>query len=284
MPCQAPNPGVMLPTRRAPGRCLGVSSAGRGACARVPDGVYCGTMSKNDVNEQLERYAVLWDMDGVLVDSGELHRRAWRRFLAAQGKPVSDDIFEQGFGQPNEQVLPAYFGDLTKGEIHRLSEEKETCYRDLVHAEGASATPGALDWVARFAQAGLRQAMATSGCRGNADLIVDRMGIRPYLSAIVTSEDVAQGKPHPDVFLYTAAQLGLPSSHCLVIEDSVHGVQAARAAGMRCIAIETTHPARELGEADLVLPDMRAFSWDAWQALFRGGRHRCERASSRHCI
>jgi beta-phosphoglucomutase len=220
------------------------------------------------MDEQWSEYAVLWDMDGVLVDSGDLHRRAWRRFLAAQGRPASDEIFEQGFGRPNEQVLPAYFGDLTEAEIRRLSEGKEACYRDLVRAEGAPSTPGALDWMARFAQAGMRQALATSGPRANAELIVERMGIRPYLSAIVTSEDVALGKPHPDVFLCTAARVGVPPSRCLVIEDSVHGVRAARAAGMRCLAIETTHAASELGDADLVLPDMRAFSWSLWRALF----------------
>lgn len=236
-------------------------------------------MNRHDIKRQLDGYAVLWDMDGVLVDSGDLHRQAWRRFLATQGMPVSDEIFEQGFGRPNEQVLPIYFGNLTASEIQRLSEEKEACYRDLVCTVGASATPGVLDWVVRFAEASRRQAMATSGCRANADLIVDRMGIRPYLSVIVTSEDVVQGKPHPDVFLYAAKQLNLPPSRCLVIEDSVHGVQAARAAGMRCVAIETTHAARELDEADLVLPDMRSFSWAAWQTFFRDDRSWCEQAS-----
>jgi HAD superfamily hydrolase (TIGR01509 family) len=240
--------------------------------ARASQATYTGgTMKGNEQHAGPAAYAVLWDMDGVLVDSGDLHRRAWRRYLVAQGKPVSDEIFRQGFGQPNEQVLPIYFGDLGEDEIRRMSEEKEACYRDLVRAEGARATPGALEWMARFAGGGVRQAMATSGCRANADLIIDRMGIRAYLSAVVTSEDVTRGKPHPDVFLCAAAQLGLPTSHCVVIEDSVHGVRAARAAGMHCVAIQTTHPARELSEADLVLPDMRAFSWVAWHALFGDG-------------
>jgi beta-phosphoglucomutase len=225
-------------------------------------------MSQHGMDGRRSEYAVLWDMDGVLVDSGDLHRRAWRRFLAAQGKPVSDEIFEQGFGRPNEQVLPTYFGDLGQEEIRRLSEEKEACYRDLVREEGISSTPGALAWMARFAQAGVRQAMATSGPPANAALIIERMGIGPYLSAIITSEDVTRGKPHPDVFLCTAARVSIPPLRCLVIEDSVHGVQAARAAGMRCLAIETTHVASELGDADLVLPDMRSFSWALWRALF----------------
>lgn len=213
-------------------------------------------------------YAVLWDMDGVLVDSGALHRRAWRHFLERKGQPVSDAIFARGFGRPNEQVLPLYFPGLTEEQVRRLSDEKEQCYRELVREEGVRTTPGVTDWLARFDEAGIRQALATSGCRANAELIVDLTGTRPYFAVLVASEDAPRGKPHPDVFLRTAALLGVPAGRCLVIEDSVHGVQAARAAGMRCVAVETTHARDEIQDADLVLPDMRAFSWRLWQNLF----------------
>ncbi len=212
--------------------------------------------------------AVLWDMDGVLVDSGTLHRRAWRIFLTQQGQPVSDEIFERGFGRPNEQVLPEYFGDLSETQIRHMSEEKELCYRDLIRQEGICPTPGALGWLSRFHDAGMRQALATSGCRANADLVIERTGAHPYLTDIIAAEDVPNGKPAPDVFLRAAAVLDVAPARCLVIEDSVHGVQAARAAEMRCLALETTHPASDLGDADLVLPDMRSFSWAIWQELF----------------
>jgi beta-phosphoglucomutase len=225
------------------------------------------------MNTQLAGYAVLWDMDGTLVDSGALHRRAWRRFLRQQGQPVNDDIFEQGFGRPNEQVLPVYWGhELSEAEIRRLSEEKEQCYRDLVMAEGLETTPGAMAWLARFQEAGLKQALATSACRANAELIADLTGARPFFSIIVASEDVPRGKPHPDVFLHTAALLGVPPARCLVIEDSMHGITAARAAGMRCLAIGTTHAIDEIQDADLALEDMRAFSWDVWEDVFGGPR------------
>ncbi|MBN1641870.1 MAG: HAD family phosphatase [Anaerolineae bacterium] len=220
-----------------------------------------------DLTGLQHRFAVLWDMDGVLVDSGDLHRRAWRLFLARHGHPASDALFHQGFGRPNEEVLPVYWPDLSAAQVARLSAEKEACYRELVRAEGIAPIPGAIDWVARFHTAGVRQAMATSGCRENAALIVETLGIGPALDAVVAAGDVARGKPAPDVFLHAAACLGVPPARCLVIEDSVYGVRAARAGGMRCLALETTHPARELGQADLVLPDMRAFSWAAWRAL-----------------
>lgn len=217
---------------------------------------------------QWDGYAVLWDMDGVLVDSGALHRRAWQLYLAQKGRPVADEIFERGFGQPNEQVLPMYFDTLTPEAIRQMSDEKEACYRDLVRAEGINPTPGVLDWLARFAAAGLCQGLATSGCRANAEFILDLTGTRRYFATIVAAEDVPRGKPHPDVFLRTATELGVPPARCAVIEDSRHGIAAARAAGMRIVALATTHGRDEIEGADLVLQDMQEFTWAAWEKLF----------------
>ncbi len=215
-----------------------------------------------------DAFAVLWDMDGVLVDSGELHRRAWRTFLQQKGLHISDEIFQHGFGRPNEQVLPLYFPGLDESQIRQMSFEKEAYYRKLVRQEGIYPTPGVLSWMARFHEAGIRQALATSGCRANATMIADLTGAQTYLAAIVAAEDVPRGKPHPDIFLHTAERLRLSTTRCLVVEDSRHGLQAARAAGMRCLALETTHPASELGDADRVIPTMRSFSWEMWEQLF----------------
>jgi beta-phosphoglucomutase len=216
-------------------------------------------------------YAVLWDMDGVLVDSGDLHRRAWRVFLVRKGLPITDAIFKLGFGRPNEQVLPDFFGlDLTPAQLRRLSEEKEACYRDLVRQEGIETTPGVLSWLARFQEAGVQQALATSGCRPNVDLILELTGTASYFRAVVTPEDVQRGKPHPDLFLHAAELLGVLPVRCLVVEDSLHGIQAARSAGMRCLALATTHPASEIHGCDLVLPNLESFSWSTWHQLFAG--------------
>jgi beta-phosphoglucomutase len=213
--------------------------------------------------------AVLWDMDGVLVDSGPLHRRAWRMFLERKGLPITDAIFTLGFGRPNDQVLPEFFGDqLSAAEIVRLSDEKDACYRELVMQEGIPIVPGVLAWMDRFGQAGIRQALATSGCRANAELIVDLVGARPYLQVMVTARDVTRGKPYPDLFLQAAALLDVSPSRCLVIEDSLHGIRAAQAAQMRCLALATTHPADQISGCGMVIEDMDAFSWEAWERLF----------------
>jgi beta-phosphoglucomutase len=221
-----------------------------------------------DVDQRTtENCAVLWDMDGVLVDSAALHRRAWRVFLTQKGLTVTDEIFERGFGQPNEQVLPGYFPGLTDPEIRLLSAEKEACYRKLVRQEGIYPIPGVLTWMDHFSRARIHQVLATSGCRANANMIADLTGARTYLTTIVAAEDISRGKPHPDVFVRAAEQVDVPPERCLVIEDSLHGVRAARAANMRCLALETTHSAAELGEADLVIRDMRIFTWETWHKL-----------------
>jgi len=216
-----------------------------------------------------EGYAVLWDMDGVLADSGNLHRRAWRLFLEQRGLSIGDQVFTLGFGRPNEEVLPGFFGPaLSETEIARLSAEKERCYRDLVAQEGICPTPGIRLWLERFCQAGIRQAVATSGCRANVDLVLAMIDAARYMQAIVSAGDVLRGKPEPDLFLRAAELLGIHPSRCLVIEDSLYGVQAARRANMHCLALATTHAADHIHGCDWVLPDMRSFSWDIWRRLF----------------
>lgn len=216
-------------------------------------------------------YAVLWDMDGVLVDSGGLHRRAWRLFLQQRGLSIGDQVFALGFGRPNEEVLPGFFGPaLSRTEIARLSAEKERCYRDLVASEGICPTPGIRLWLEQFYQAGIRQAVATSGCRANVDLILSMIDAARYMQAVVSAEDVARGKPEPDLFLKAAELLGIHPSRCLVIEDSVYGVRAAQKANMRCLALATTHAASDIQGCDCVLPDMGSFSWGIWLRLFTG--------------
>jgi beta-phosphoglucomutase len=218
-----------------------------------------------------EGYAVLWDMDGVLVDSGSLHRRAWRIFLEQRGLSIGDRVFALGFGRPNEEVLPDFFGPALSGaEIAQLSAEKERCYRDLVTREGICPTPGIRFWLEQFCQAGIRQAVATSGCRANADLVLAMIDAARYMKTIVSAGDVLRGKPEPDLFLKAAELLGIHPSRCLVIEDSVYGVQAAQKANMHCLALATTHTADQIQGCDWVVPDMRSFSWAIWLRLFGG--------------
>lgn len=202
--------------------------------------------SGDNEGERLERsrYGVLWDVDGVVIDSAEQHRLAWKQLAEENGFPFSDAVFWAGFGRRNADVIPLMFGVAGPPEcVAALAERKEQVYRTLV-AEQGRALPGARELMAALHAAGYRQALASSAPEANIRLIVDLLGLAPYLGATVSGEAVAHGKPAPDIFLAAAERLGVAPRSCLVIEDAPAGVQAAHAAGMRCLAV------RRAGQAD----------------------------------
>jgi beta-phosphoglucomutase family hydrolase len=182
-------------------------------------------------------YAVLWDVDGVLIDSGEQHRRAWEQLAREEDLPYSDAAFWATFGMRNSDIFPRMFGVSGPPErIATLGDRKEAIYRDLLKQE-AVALPGAKELLAALHAAGYRQALGSSAPPANLEVIIQLLGIAPYLDAVVSGEQVAHGKPAPDIFLAGAERLGIPPAHCLVIEDAPAGVAAAHAGGMRCLAV-----------------------------------------------
>jgi beta-phosphoglucomutase family hydrolase len=182
-------------------------------------------------------YAVLWDVDGVLIDSGEQHRRAWEQLAREEDLPYSDAAFWATFGMRNSDIFPRMFGVSGPPErIATLGDRKEAIYRDLLKQE-AVALPGAKELLAALHAAGYRQALGSSAPPANLEVIIQLLGIAPYLDAVVSGEQVAHGKPAPDIFLAGAERLGITPAHCLVIEDAPAGVAAAHAGGMRCLAV-----------------------------------------------
>ena len=182
-------------------------------------------------------YAVLWDVDGVLIDSGEQHRRAWEQLAREEHLPYSDAAFWATFGMRNSDIFPRMFGVSGPPErIAALGDRKEAIYRDLL-AQDAVALPGAKQLLAALHAAGYRQALGSSAPPANLEAIIHLLGIAPYLDAVVSGEQVAHGKPAPDIFLAGAERLGIAPVHCLVIEDAPAGVAAAHAGGMRCLAV-----------------------------------------------
>ncbi len=201
-------------------------------------------------------YGVIFDLDGVLVDSSSFHRESWRLVGLERGFVMTDELFWRTFGMPNRQILPLLIGpDVSEADIAELSERKEEVYREVC-AGRIRPLPGAVDLVRAVAADGLRIALGSSTPWSNIRVILDALGIRECFQQIVCSDDVTHGKPHPEVFLKAAAKLGLEPSRCVVIEDAVVGVQAAKAAGMHCLAVATTHAAEKLAEADRVVPDL----------------------------
>lgn len=204
----------------------------------------------------METAAVLWDLDGVIVDSAPLHYEAYRRVLEARGVALSEERFRgELLGLRNEAILHALLGSLTPEEARRLAARKEAVFRRLLRGH-VQALPGALRLLRRASRAGLRQAIVSSTPRRNIVVILAELGTAPLLDAIVGEEDAARGKPDPEGFLVAAERLGVPAGACVVIEDAPQGIAAGKAAGMRVIAVATTRPPERLAGADLVVPSL----------------------------
>jgi HAD superfamily hydrolase (TIGR01509 family) len=215
--------------------------------------------------------AVLWDLDGTLVDSAEFHWRAWRDVMAEEGLPVTHEQFVQSFGKRNDLILSGWLGnDADPERMRRLSEEKETRFRALVRAHGIEPLPGVRRWVARLHGEGWLQAIATSAPRANLEALSDAMGMREYFGAGIAAEDVTHGKPDPEVFLLAAARLGADPRHSIVVEDAPIGIEAGRRAGMRTVGVSLLHT---LPDADVyvgTLPELPAATFDRLLALPEG--------------
>ncbi len=195
---------------------------------------------------------VIFDMDGVLVDSGPPHKESWRAVARQYGIDLTDEAFERTFGMSSREIVRKIWGPhITDEEVRRIDDEKERIYRDLIRYN-VPLSPGARETVARLAQAGYVLAVGTSGPPENLKLVLDASRLGPYFAAAVNGLEVSHGKPAPDIFLKAAERAGLATQDCVVIEDAPVGIQAACAAGMKAIGYVGTHPAERLRNAGAV--------------------------------
>jgi beta-phosphoglucomutase family hydrolase len=212
--------------------------------------------------------AVLWDMDGTLLDSAEYHWLAWQDSLHAEGYNVTREQFEASFGQRNDTILRGYFGpELTDDEIARIGGDKEAHYRNQVRERGIDLLPGVRRWLARLSAEGWRQAIASAAPLANVEAIVAALEIAPFFDAFVSAEDVQRGKPDPQVFLIAAERLTVAPARCVVVEDAPAGLEAARRAGMRAIGVRTTHADLR---ADIVVDTLDDLPDDGFDRLIDG--------------
>jgi beta-phosphoglucomutase family hydrolase len=208
--------------------------------------------------------AVLWDLDGTLVDSAEFHWQSWRDTLAAEGVSITYEQFLDSFGQKNDRILPKWLGAGTAVDrIQRVGDAKEAEYRRLVQQHGLTALPGAAAWVARLHDEGWKQAIASSAPRVNAEAMLNALHLARYFDAIVSAEDVSAGKPDPQVFVKAADQLSVPANRCIVVEDAAVGIEAARRAGMKCVGVSRT----PLAGADVAAVSLAELSPDTFDRL-----------------
>ena len=213
-------------------------------------------------------------MDGVIVDSAPYHFKAWQETFQKRAVKFTEEDFKRNFGQRNDTITRRTLGEsVSLSEVDVIASEKEESYRQKV-AQNIKALPGAIELIKLLAKSGVKMAIASSAPMENIRLIVKGLGIEDYFQAIVWGREVAEGKPSPQVFLLAAEKLGLDPHNCLVVEDAVAGVAAAKRAGMKCLAVTNTHPATSLKEADLIVDTLVGIGADNLKMPFNFSKAR----------
>lgn len=194
---------------------------------------------------------ILWDLDGTLVDTKDLHFQSWHDAMLTVGINLDYQLFQQNFGRNNTEIIPIYLGYTPEKSLQvQLSDIKEELFLDLV--QGKSLLFGGVRyWLDYFKEQKYHQAIASSAPMKNIDALIDPSHIRSYFEIIVSGAQLPS-KPAPDVFLFTARELNIIPSQCIVIEDAPAGLQAGKSAGMKTIGVAGSHQINSL-EADLVI-------------------------------
>jgi beta-phosphoglucomutase len=193
------------------------------------------------VSPLAEGLALIFDMDGVIVDSNPVHREAWVAFNRRYGLETTPAMLERMYGKRNDEIIRDYFGDgIGAREVAARSRAKEALYREMAGSRiEQMLVPGLRPFLDRYRAAPM--AVASNAEPENVAFVLDRAGLRPYFRVVVDGRQVVNPKPHPDVYLLTADLLQVAPANCIVIEDSPTGVAAAKAAGMKVIGLYTTY-------------------------------------------
>lgn len=199
---------------------------------------------------------VIFDLDGVLVDTGWAHRQSWYDLAGKEGFTMTDEFFYSTFGMQNYQIIPMLIGqNVPSDQVEHLSNWKEQRYREII-TEKLAPAEGAKFLLCDLKNEGFHLAVGSSAPRANLELVLERTDLHEYFDAYVTGQDVTRGKPAPDTFLKAAEKLSLGAESCVVVEDAVQGVEAGKAAGMPVVAITTTRSRADLYRADIIVDSL----------------------------
>ena len=219
---------------------------------------------------------ILWDLDGTIADTEELHARAWQRILNDYHVDYDQEEFLANFGRSNRAIISEMFDvEPDAPLVEEVSTNKEALFRSLLPAADLQLLPGVAEWLAAFQEAGRQQVISSSGPMANIAAVVTKLEIGDYFSTLVSGANLPHGKPHPAIFLRSAAAADTLPTACLVIEDSTHGIAAARRAAIPSVAVGklATDPAlatllaQEPGPDCLPLTSLTDLDWHAVQRL-----------------
>lgn len=215
-------------------------------------------------------FALVWDMDGTMVDTREAHWLAWKESLAAEKYDLDWETFLKTFGQRNDTILRSLLGaDLPDADVVRIGDAKEQIFRDVIKDQGVQLLPGSEKLIDQAVTHGLPQAVVSSAPRLNITTILEVLGRLDTFAVLVCAEDVSQGKPHPEGCITASRKLGVSPSNCIVLEDAPAGLQAASRAGMACVGVLSTHD--HLSDADRIVDSLEALSLADLETLL----HQC---------
>jgi len=230
------------------------------------------TVIRTPDGESDSRMGVIFDLDGVLVDTGWAHRQSWYDLAEKEGFSMTDEFFYSTFGMQNYMIIPMLLGrDASSGEVDRLSDWKEQRYREII-AEKLAPSEGAKSLLIDLKSQDFLLAVGSSAPRANLELVLKRTDLRDYFDAYVTGQDVTNGKPAPDTFLKAAEKLSLRAENCVVVEDAVQGVDAGKAAGMAVVAVTTTRSRADLKRADIIVDSLAQLQARQFVELLRNQR------------
>jgi beta-phosphoglucomutase family hydrolase len=200
--------------------------------------------------------AVIFDMDGVVVDNHEFHFKAWMDFADKYGFELNEDIYREKFnGKTNRDLFRMIFDDPTDEEMEAYADEKESLYRELYYDDLLPHT-GLLDFLGSLKRNRIKIGLATSAPTENVDWVLDNLQLRPWFDAIVDGTEVENGKPDPEIYLMACDRLEINPQDAVVFEDSLAGLESAVAAGCKAVGVATSHEAWELeGKTDFVIHD-----------------------------
>ncbi|HEX2869524.1 MAG TPA: HAD family phosphatase [Ignavibacteriales bacterium] len=216
-----------------------------------------------------KNFAAIFDMDGVIIDNALYHEKAWKLFLKRRGIGLSDSEFKETvFGRTGKDCLKILFKGITETEIKEYAKEINAIYRKE-YSPFVEATPGLIDFLKMLKQNNIIAAIATSAPPVNVEYITETLNIREYFANTIDDTQVTKGKPDPEIYLASAEAINYQPSQCVVFEDSLSGIQAAKNAGMKVVGVATTHHPSELKNVDLVIKDFHELDIEKIRAMFK---------------
>lgn len=214
---------------------------------------------------------VLFDWDGVIIDSHHAHEVAWEEMALELGQPLPEGFFKATFGMRNDKIIPEFTTWSTKEDTERtqqLGDRKEALYRAVIRRDGIEPLPGVITLLKELNAAGIPCSVGSSTSRENILTIMEMTGLAPYFAAITAEKDVTRGKPDPQVFLKAAEKIHCPAECCVVFEDAHVGIAAALAAGAKAVAVGTTHPLETFTTAHYRVQTLESINLEILRSLF----------------